>query len=223
VPEEPLRAALRAIACGRARGEVDSPVLSLIDFTRPSDERRLWVIDLDAGDVKLHELVTHGRESGLREATRFSNVPESRQSSLGLFRTAETYIGQHGYSLRLDGLEPGTNDNARERLIVMHGADYATPEFAAEHGRLGRSFGCPALDPDVHREVIDTIRGGTALFAYYPDPAWLAASPFLACESADISAASAAASSPAPATRTSSWQPRPVSLRTSFGLNPRLP
>jgi hypothetical protein len=182
VPAEPLALALRAVVCGRARGELASPMLTLVDFTRPSDERRLWVLDLERGEVRFHELVTHGRESGLRESTRFSNVPASKQSSLGLFRTGETYVGRHGYSLRLDGLEPGTNHLARDRAIVMHAADYATPAFAAQHGRLGRSHGCPALDPAVHRDVIDAIRGGTALFAYYPEPRWLATSQVLRCD-----------------------------------------
>jgi hypothetical protein len=92
------------------------------------------------------------------------------------------YLGQHGYSLRLDGLERGVNDRARERAIVVHSARYASEEFAARHGRLGRSWGCPVLDPAVHRRVIDAIRGGTALFAYYPDPDWLSRSSFLECE-----------------------------------------
>ncbi len=182
VPAQPLDLALRAVACGRARGELETPVLTLIDYARPSWERRLWVIDLGAGAVRFHELVAHGRESGLRLARTFSNLPGSRQSSLGLFRTGETYVGRHGYSLRLVGLEPGINDLAYERGIVVHGADYATPRFAAEHGRLGRSWGCPALDPAVSREVIDTIRGGSAVFAYYPEAQWLASSPYLRCD-----------------------------------------
>lgn len=182
VPAEPLRLALRAFACGRARGELDVPILALVDFTRPSSQRRLWVLDLEDASVRFHTHVTHGRGSGLRHARAFSNVPGSRQSSLGLFRTAQTYSGQHGYSLRLVGLEPGTNDLAYERSIVIHGADYATAAFAARHGRLGRSWGCPALDPALNRDVIDTIRGGAALFAYYPDERWLVSSSHLSCE-----------------------------------------
>lgn len=182
VPAGPLDLALRAVACGRTQGEIESPLLTLIDFERPSRERRLWVIDLAAAAVRFHELVAHGRESGLRRARMFSNLPGSLQSSLGLFRTGDTYVGRHGYSLRLIGLEPGTNDLAYERGIVVHAAEYATPAFAAEHGRLGRSWGCPALDPAVSRELIDTIRGGSAVFAYYPESRWLASSPFLRCE-----------------------------------------
>jgi hypothetical protein len=181
IPSEALELALRAYRCAQARGLVTEPILTLIDYSRPSTERRLWVLDLDTGEVRFHELVAHGRESGENHARAFSNVSGSLQSSLGLFLTAETYIGRHGYSLRLDGLEPGLNDRARERAIVMHGADYATASFAATHGRLGRSWGCPALDPRVNRDLIDTIRGGTAVFAYATDDGWMADSSFLAC------------------------------------------
>ena len=182
VPAEPLRLALRAYACGRARGEFEAPILTLVDYARSSLERRLWVLDLAEGSVRFHELVAHGRESGLERAQRFSNLLGSRQSSLGLFRTGEAYEGRHGYSLRLVGLEPGTNDRALERGIVVHGAAYATAEFATRHGRLGRSWGCPTLDPAVSQDVIDTIRGGTALFAYFPDADWSESSPYLHCE-----------------------------------------
>jgi hypothetical protein len=182
LPQEPLELGLRAFACGRARGEFSAPLLTLVDYSRPSTQRRLWVLDLETGDVLFHELVAHGRASGAGRASAFSNLPGSKQSSLGLFRTAEVYDGQHGYSLRLDGLESGVNHRARERAIVIHSADYVSEDFASRHGRLGRSWGCPVLDPAVHREVIDAIRGGTAFFAYYPDADWLARSPFLACE-----------------------------------------
>ena len=105
-------------------------------------------------------------------AVRFSNDHRSLATSLGLFRTAETYRGANGYSLRMDGLEPGFNDRARERAIVMHGAPYVSEAFAKAHGRLGRSWGCPALSAGVAQEVIDTIRGGSLVFAYGPDPRW---------------------------------------------------
>ena len=184
LPEEPVRLGLEAFACARSRRQFEDTTLTVIDYSKPSTERRLWVLDALTGAVRFRELVAHGRATGENFARRFSNEPGSRQSSLGLFRTAETYQGVHGYSLRLDGLEPGVNDRARARAIVIHGADYATPAFFARFGRLGRSWGCPALDPAVHREVIDTIRGGTALFAYYPDEAWLATSPYLHCAAA---------------------------------------
>ncbi len=182
VPARPLRHALRAFECARSRGLVEGSVLTLIDYTRPSAHRRLWVLDLERGQVRFHEYVTHGRGSGQATSDRFSNVSGSKQSSLGLFRTAETYHGQHGYSLRLDGLEQGINDRARDRAIVIHGAEYATETVARRFGRLGRSWGCPAIDPAIHRALIDTVRGGTALFAYYPDPDWLADSDYQTCE-----------------------------------------
>jgi hypothetical protein len=182
IPAEPLAHALQAFRCGCARGEFTTPTLTLVDYSLPSTRRRLWVLDLATGAVRFHTLVAHGRGSGLLHARSFSNVPGSKQSSLGLFRTGDTYLGQHGYSLRLAGLEPGVNDLAYQRAIVVHGAEYATPGFASSHGRLGRSWGCPALDPSVTRELIHAIVGGTALFAYYPDPGWLGDSRFLRCE-----------------------------------------
>jgi L,D-transpeptidase catalytic domain len=182
VPATPLRHALNAFECARSRGQVDGSTLTLIDYSRPSAQRRMWVIDLERGRVRFHEYVTHGRNSGHARSIRFSNEMGSKQSSLGLFRTAETYVGRHGYSLRLDGLEAGVNDRARERAIVIHGADYATGTVARQFGRLGRSWGCPAVDPAIHRALIDGVRGGTAVFAYYPDADWLADSSYQSCE-----------------------------------------
>ena len=198
VPAEPLAQALRAYACGDARGDFARPVLTLIDYSRPSREPRLWVLDLEQRAVRFETLVAHGRGSGLARAIAFSNRPDSKQSSLGLFRTDEIYEGEHGYSLRLVGLEAGVNDLAYERNIVVHGADYVTAKFATRHGRLGRSWGCPALDPSVNRDVIDAIRDRTALFAYYPDAKWLASSPYLRCDGAPIPGAHASSSQRAP-------------------------
>lgn len=185
VPADVLAQALRARACAGEVGERPPPegrdVLSIIDFSRPSTEPRMWVVDLDEGKVLFRLRVAHGRASGEDRATWFSNELGSNASSLGLFRTAEVYQGRHGRSLRLDGLEPGTNDRARERGIVVHSAPYCTPEHVARWGRLGRSQGCPALDPEVTDAVIDTIRDGTLLFAWYPDPEWQARSPLLSC------------------------------------------
>ena len=125
------------------------------------------------------ELVAHGRGSGENFATRFSNDDGSHQTSLGLFRTADTYVGTNGYSLRLDGLEAGVNDRARDRAIVMHGAPYVSEAQLRAVGRLGRSHGCPALRPAIARTVIDTIKQGSLVFAYYPDTSWLHGSRFL--------------------------------------------
>jgi hypothetical protein len=177
-----LDLALSAANCAARAGAVAEPrTLSVIDFSRPSSEKRLWVYELASGRLLFEELVAHGAGSGDAIATAFSNTPESHRTSLGLFATAETYLGQHGYSLRLDGLDPGFNDLARARAIVMHGASYVSEAFARAQGRIGRSWGCPALDSGVARAVIDQVKGGSLLFAYYPDPDWLSRSRFLAC------------------------------------------
>jgi hypothetical protein len=161
--------------------------LTVIDYSLPSTERRLWVLDLSDGNTLYHELVAHGQGSGGNIPTDFSNLSGSHQSSLGLFVTAETYVGSNGYSLRLDGLDAGFNDRARERAIVMHGAPYVSESVASTQGRLGRSWGCPALGEHVAREVIERIKGGNLVFAYYPDRAWLNGSPLLRdCNTADL-------------------------------------
>ena len=157
--------------------------LAVIDYSLPSTKPRLWVFDLHQGRLLFEELVSHGRGSGDARAHRFSNVPGSHQSSIGLFRTLDAYLGRNGYSLRLEGLEPGVNHRAFDRAIVVHGADYVSPGFIAKTGRLGRSHGCPAVRPRVTRPLIDSIKEGHYLFAYYPDTNWLQTSPFLHCNS----------------------------------------
>jgi hypothetical protein len=183
---EVLDLAMGAVGCGMASGDLTAPpTLTLIDYSLPSAEPRLWVFDLRSGQLLFRELVAHGRNSGVALATRFSDAMGSRQSSLGLFRTADTYVGQNGYSLRLDGLEPGINSQARARAIVMHGARYVDPALASTNGRVGRSWGCPALREAIARRVIDTVRDGGVIFSYYPDPAWLTTSKFLNCGGAE--------------------------------------
>jgi hypothetical protein len=162
-----LAAALDAVAAARAHGtRGNGDLLTVIDYSLPSTEPRLWVLDLAHGKVLFHELVAHGAGTGDLYATRFSNLQDSRQTSLGLFLTAGTYEGGNGYSLKLRGLEPGVNDHAEARHIVMHGAWYVSTEHARQHGRIGRSWGCPALSEQVAPRVIDTIKGGTFLFSY---------------------------------------------------------
>jgi hypothetical protein len=141
-------------------------VLTLIDFTKPSTERRLWVIDMTSRRVLFHTWVAHGQGSGENYATRFSNRRGSHQSSLGLYLTGTTYNGGNGYSLLLEGLDPGVNDNARSRAVVVHGAAYADPSVIPSAGRLGRSWGCPALPPDVTRPIIDSIKNGSVLYIW---------------------------------------------------------
>ena len=181
-----LALALEATDCAASNGAAKRPArLAVIDYTRPSTTRRLWLFDLDKGSLLKHEYVAHGRGSGGNVPTRFSNDEGSYQSSIGLFAAAETYQGANGYSLRLDGLEPGVNDRARERLLVMHGADYVDPVQAQRQGRLGRSWGCPALRPEAAREVIDALKDGQLLFAYAHDAAWLEGSRFFGCDKAE--------------------------------------
>jgi hypothetical protein len=175
---EVLSMALDAVACAEARG-VDGrdDLLTIIDYSLPSTEPRLWVLDLKKGEVLYHELVAHGAGTGELYATRFSNVKDSRQTSLGLFRTGGTYMGGNGYSLKLQGLDKGFNDRAEERHIVMHGAWYVSAEHARSQGRLGRSWGCPAVSDEVAQEIIDLIKGGSFVFSYSgTDTSWRQAS-----------------------------------------------
>lgn len=173
--------ALEAANAAIERGDVRQPkTLTIVDFSKPSTEERLWVYDVRTHELLYQELVAHGRGSGRTYATQFSNQPESNRSSLGLFVTAEAYVGKNGYSLRLDGLEPGINDRARERAVGIHGAPYVNAASAKAQGYLGRSLGCPALRPEITRKLIDTIKGGSLVFAYYPEQSWLRASSYLA-------------------------------------------
>ena len=194
-----LTLATRAADCARRQGLLDGfRHLAVIDYSLPSTQPRLWIFDVVRGRLLYQELVAHGRNTGERLAERFSNVEGSKMSSLGLYQTAETYYGSNGYSLRLRGLDAGFNDNALSRAIVMHGAPYVSEAIAERLGRIGRSWGCPALRPEVARTVIDTLKGGALLFAYYPDRKWLAESPLLRCGDArpDPLLASLAAGAP---------------------------
>jgi len=177
-----LTLATRAADCARRQGLLDGfRHLAVIDYSLPSTQPRLWIFDVARGQLLYQELVAHGRNTGERLAERFSNVEGSKMSSLGLFQATETYVGSNGYSLRLRGLDAGFNDNALARAIVMHGAPYVSEAIAERLGRIGRSWGCPAVRPEVARTVIDTLKGGALLFAYYPDRKWLSESPLLRC------------------------------------------
>lgn len=177
-----LALALESAQCAAASGSIALPKrLAVIDYSRPSTERRLWVFDLASPRLLYSEYVAHGRASGENLATAFSNLDSSHQSSLGLFATGETYTGHNGLSLRMDGLEPGFNDRARDRAIVMHGAAYVDPAMAQRQGRLGRSFGCPAVRQAVAPAMIDALKDGQLVFAYYPDQRWLTQSKFFRC------------------------------------------
>jgi len=154
-------------------------VITIIDFSMPSNQERLWVLDLVEVKVLYHCLVSHGRNSGEIMAENFSNKPGSYASSPGFYTTGETYFGKHGFSLRLNGIENGINDKARERAIVIHGADYVSPEFIEKNGRLGRSLGCPAVPEELSKEIIETIKDGTCLFVYAPTESYLSTSPVI--------------------------------------------
>jgi hypothetical protein len=173
--------ALRATQCAVQTGAFRSlpSTLTVIDYSQPSTAERFWVFDLAEHELLYRELVAHGQGSGDNVASRFSNEAESHQSSLGLFVTEDTYVGKNGYSLRMRGLDTGFNDRAYERAIVMHGAPYVSEEFVRQQGRLGRSWGCPALRAPVARQVIDRVKGGGALFVYADNTAWLRGSRFL--------------------------------------------
>lgn len=169
LPARTLERALTAYERALARGLTTSSVLTIIDYGLPSTAKRLWVLDVGRGLVLFNELVAHGKRTGENLARAFSNRPGSNQSSLGAFLTGGTYIGRHGLSLRLKGLEPGINDQAEARAIVIHAAAYVNEDLARKLGRLGRSQGCPAVRPEVAADMIRTIQGGTFLYAYYPD------------------------------------------------------
>lgn len=178
-----LALALEARACALRNREVgDDARLAVIDYSRPSTQKRLWVFDMARDALLFHEHVAHGSGTGDNLARRFSNEDGSHATSLGLFRTAETYQGGNGYSLRLDGLDAGFNDRARSRAIVMHGAWYVNPDLIRTQGRLGRSQGCPALREQVAKVVIDTLKQRQLLFAYADDAAFLQRGRSFACD-----------------------------------------
>lgn len=145
-----------------------SSILTIVDFSKSSSEKRMFVIDMEEQKILFQTLVAHGRNSGLRYATNFSNKPESNKSSLGFYLTLDTYFGGNGYSLKLRGLEKGINDKAYDRAIVVHGSDYVNAAFAGSNGFLGRSFGCPAVPRKFAAPIINTIKNGSVLFIYHP-------------------------------------------------------
>lgn len=144
-------------------------VITIIDFSKKSSQKRLWIVDLENNKLLFHTLVAHGQGSGLDMATNFSNKANSHQSSLGFYVTSDTYQGKHGLSMRLEGMDKGFNTNARDRAVVVHGADYVSESFVKTHGRLGRSHGCPALPTELTQTIINVIKGQTCLFINGPE------------------------------------------------------
>lgn len=152
----------------KERGLVEKNILTLVDFSLSSNTKRLWVIDLDKGKILFQTLVAHGRNTGEEFANNFSNKAESFQSSIGFYATGEIYNGKHGLSLKLDGLEKGLNDKARDRAVVIHGADYVSESFIRQNKRLGRSQGCPAIPVEMNEKIISVIKNKSCLFLYHP-------------------------------------------------------
>jgi hypothetical protein len=152
---------------------VNDGVISIVDFTKPSSQKRLFVIDLKNVKILFNTYVAHGQNSGTAFAKMFSNRPESFQSSPGFYRTSGTYMGKNGYSMKLDGLEQGINDKASERAIVMHGAPYVSEGFIKIRGYLGRSWGCPAVPESLNRPIIEKIKNGSCLFIYSEEANYL--------------------------------------------------
>jgi len=148
--------------------DINDSLLTIIDFSKPSSEKRLFLIDFKNQRLLVNSLVAHGQNSGSLFAKTFSNRPKSHMSSLGLYITDHTYSGKHGYSLRLRGIDKGLNDKAYERAIVIHGANYVSEKYIKQVGRIGRSFGCPALPSQMNKEIIDLIKDGSCLYIYHP-------------------------------------------------------
>ena len=154
-------------------------IISIVDFSKPSSEKRLFIIDLKNYKVLFNTYVAHGMQSGKEFANQFSNMPESNKSSLGFYETLGTYIGGNGYSLKLQGMEQGINDNANRRAIVIHGADYVDERLIHSQGYIGRSWGCPALPQRLTKSIINIIKDGTCLFIFSPERKYLASSKIL--------------------------------------------
>ena len=157
----------------------DNSILTVIDFSLPSTAKRIWVLDLKTSKIIYNNYVAHGRNSGQNVASKFSNKPNSYQSSLGFYKTQNTYFGKHGFSLRLRGLEPTFNNKAHDRAIVMHSVDYVSENFIKKHGRLGRSLGCPSIPKKGHKEIIANIKDGSLMFIYHPTSRYISESSFL--------------------------------------------
>lgn len=165
---ESFKEALKGFYFLKEKGLVQKNILTLVDFSLSSTKKRLWVIDLDSNTILYNSLVAHGKNTGEEYANSFSNTNSSYKSSLGFYVTGETYNGKHGMSLKLDGLEKGINDNARERGVVIHSANYVSNSFIKSNKRLGRSQGCPAIPEGLLKGIVSTIKNKSCLFIYHP-------------------------------------------------------
>jgi hypothetical protein len=165
---ESFKEALKGFYLLKEKGLIQKDILTLVDFSLSSNVKRLWVIDLSTNTILYNSLVAHGRNTGEEFAKSFSNANSSFKSSLGFYVTGEIYRGKHGMSLKLDGLEKGINDNARERGVVIHSADYVSNSFIKSNKRLGRSLGCPAVPAESLNGIVNTIKNKSCLFIYHP-------------------------------------------------------
>ena len=188
----PLKAFEQALHGYQTIDGKEKEILTIIDFSKPSTEERMFVLDMKNRTLLFQTIVSHGRNSGNNYARKFSNIHGSFQSSLGFYLTANTYMGANGYSLVIEGLEKGINDQAKARAVVIHGADYCSKDFIRRTGRLGRSYGCPALPREVNQAIIDTIKDGSLLFIYAEDEHYAMNSSILKQETASEKAASLA-------------------------------
>ena len=174
LPFDAFMSAMKGFSKLRGKNMVgEDSILTIVDFTKSSKEKRLYVVDLKNQDILFQTVVAHGKNSGQEFARSFSNRPSSNKSSLGFYITQGTYMGSNGYSLKLQGTETGINDMALARAIVMHGADYASENMIDSKGFIGRSFGCPAIPQKLTRKIIDRIKNGNVVFVYYPDPGYM--------------------------------------------------
>jgi hypothetical protein len=174
--KQALQFALQAYHKAMDAGDVKNPTLTVIDYSVPSNQPRMWIFNMNTDALLFKTFVAHGKNSGQSaNATQFSNNMSSKESSLGTFITEDTYNGHKGYSLHLKGLVKGFNDNALERHVVVHGAWYVNPDFIKQQGRAGASWGCPAIATNLAKPVIDTIKNGSVVFSYYPSPKFIQA------------------------------------------------
>jgi len=184
---------LQALKCAKRFDVTHNNILTIIDYSLPSSKKRLWVFDLKKQKLLFHTYVTHGINSGHLDSHYFSNINNSKTSSIGIFSTESAYYGRHGLAVRLKGLDHGFNHNASRRYLVMHGGWYVNKDFIAQYGRPGRSWGCPAIPKHLVKPLINTIKDKSFVVAYYPNDAWLARSRFLNCDKAQPAAFSSTA------------------------------
>lgn len=174
-----LKLALTAYQNADRKGNVKRPVLTVIDYSLPSNKERMWIFDVRNDHLLYNTYVAHGKNSGVNRASHFSNRESSKESSLGTYITEDTYMGHKGYSLNLKGMDKGFNDNAYNRRVVIHGAWYMEPDFIRRAGRAGLSWGCPAIAQTMAKPVINAIKNGSVVFAYFPDQYFLSHSGYL--------------------------------------------